>query len=250
MSSINIFGNGYVGGAYADYLEENGYDIVRIDPKFEDMQPTVDTSNPSIICVPAPTGDDGIVNHSIITTILKGLPKDIPILIKSTVNPEYIRRLNILRPNVTYSPEFLTAANAASDIRTNEIVILGGKPTSALWFWEDLFENLGKHVHVTDARTASFMKYAVNTFLATKVVFMNELHDQYDGNWGKLKALLELDPRLGTSHMDVPGADGRGYGGACFPKDVKAFLKFTSDEYMQGMSVLHKAQLVNEKWRK
>lgn len=65
MSSINIFGNGYVGGAYADYLKENGYDIVRIDPNFKDMQPTVDTSNPSIICVPAPTGDDGIVNHSI-----------------------------------------------------------------------------------------------------------------------------------------------------------------------------------------
>jgi UDPglucose 6-dehydrogenase len=94
------------------------------------------------------------------------------------------------------------------------------------------------------------MKYAVNTFLATKVVFMNQLLDQYDGDWNELKSLLKLDRRLGTSHFDVPGPDGeRGFGGACFPKDVQAFLEFTSDEYLQGMSVLHKASLANRKWR-
>ena len=167
-----------------------------------------------------------------------------PVMVKSTVLPDYAECLDA---NVVYSPEFLTASNAAEDIRNNKDVVIGGEDTL---FWSTVFKSLNKTVHTTDAKTASFMKYAVNTFLATKVVFMNQLLDQYDGNWNELKSLLKLDRRLGTSHFDVPGPDGeRGFGGACFPKDVQAFLEFTSDEYLQGMSVLHKASLANRKWR-
>ena len=92
------------------------------------------------------------------------------------------------------------------------------------------------------------MKYTVNSFLATKVAFMNELCNQYGGDWDELKSLLKLDPRLGASHLDVPGPTGDyGYGGECFPKDVKAFLTYTkAREFNTQMSILEQASVSNE----
>jgi UDPglucose 6-dehydrogenase len=242
MPRITVFGNGFVGSAYADYFEENGYTVTRVDP-LQGLYATEECyKQASIVCVPAPTLKDGSVDYSIINDIIQKI--EMPVMVKSTVLPDYAECLDA---NVVYSPEFLTASNAAEDIRNNKDVVIGGEDTL---FWSTVFKSLNKTVHTTDAKTASFMKYAVNTFLATKVVFMNQLLDQYDGDWNELKSLLKLDRRLGTSHFDVPGPDGeRGFGGACFPKDVQAFLEFTSDEYLQGMSVLHKASLANRKWR-
>ena len=242
MSNITVFGNGYVGGSYADYFEENGYNVTRVDPAYG-LYPTEECYNQaSIVCVPAPTLEDGSVDYSIINDIIQKI--EMPVMVKSTILPDYAECLD---GNVVYSPEFLTATNAAEDIRNNTNIVIGGEDTL---FWSTVFKSLNKTVHTTDARSASFMKYAVNTFLATKVVFMNQLHDQYNGDWNELKSLLKLDPRIGASHLDVPGPDGdRGFGGACFPKDVKAFLNHTADEYLQGMSVLHKANLANGKWR-
>ena len=77
---------------------------------------------------------------------------------------------------------------------------------------------------------------------------MNELYDQYGGDWNELKTLLQLDPRLGISHLDVPGPTGEyGYGGACFPKDVQAFLSYTkAREFNTQMSILEQASISNE----
>jgi UDPglucose 6-dehydrogenase len=76
------------------------------------------------------------------------------------------------------------------------------------------------------------VKYATNAFLATKVSFFNQLYDicsQNDTNYDKIKSLLLYDKRIGNSHMSVPGPDGmRGFGGACFPKDTTAFLKYVN----------------------
>lgn len=240
MPYITVWGNGYVGSAYSDYLEENGYHVTRVDPA-QGLHPTpLAYKQPSIICVPAPTLKDGTVDYSIINDIMSQIEK--PIMIKSTILPDYA---NYIDSNAVYSPEFLTAANAAEDIRNQKDMVIGGeKPL----FWSVLFESLGKTIHKTDARTASFMKYTVNSFLATKVAYMNELYDQYGGDWNELKTLLQLDPRLGISHLDVPGPTGEyGYGGACFPKDVQAFLSYTkAREFNTQMSILEQASISNE----
>lgn len=242
MPYITVWGNGYVGNAYSNYLEENGYNVTRVDPA-QGLHPTpLAYKQPSIICVPAPTLEDGTVDYSIINDIMSKVKKP-PIMIKSTILPDYTLKLKA--NGAIYSPEFLTAANATSDIRNRKDVILGGENTL---FWSTLFKSLGKTIHITDARTASFMKYSVNTFLATKVAFMNELHNQYGGDWNNLKSLLELDPRLGVSHIDVPGPTGEyGYGGECFPKDVEAFLTYTkAREFNTQMSILEQASISNE----
>ena len=103
---------------------------------------------------------------------------------------------------------------------------------------------------------ASLTKYAINSFLATKVIFMNELKDSASilsekckCDFETVKNLMLLDERIGDSHMDVPGHDGEaGFGGACFPKDTLAFLKFAEAEEID-LSVLNAAVEKNRLYR-
>ena len=87
----------------------------------------------------------------------------------------------------------------------------------------------------TDLMTASFIKYSINTFLASKVIFFNELHSIYEklnvnDSWESVINIISKDSRIGDSHMNVPGHDGRkGFGGACFPKDSLALIKFAGN---------------------
>ena len=95
---------------------------------------------------------------------------------------------------------------------------------------------------------ASFVKYAINTFLATKVTFFNQLYDavsQTSANFNKIISVVGADPRIGHSHAKVPGFDGkRGFGGACFPKDTAALLNYTDK-----MSLLEKVIEINNSYR-
>ena len=79
---------------------------------------------------------------------------------------------------------------------------------------------------------ASLVKYTINSFLATKVIFFNEifnLFNQINSNesWDIFTSIISKDERIGDSHMMVPGHDGRfGFGGACFPKDTSALISY------------------------
>ena len=99
------------------------------------------------------------------------------------------------------------------------------------------------------SKEASFVKYGINSFLAMKVAFFNQLYDAVqdsDANFNIITKAMECDPRLGTSHNRVPGFDGkRGFGGACFPKDTAAFTHFTNK-----MTLLEKVIEVNNEYRK
>lgn len=95
-----------------------------------------------------------------------------------------------------------------------------------------------EHIYV-DLQTASFIKYSINTFLASKVIFFNELFSLYEeiganDSWETVIHAISRDKRIGDSHMNVPGHDGRkGFGGACFPKDSLALLKFAKSLNIQ-----------------
>jgi UDPglucose 6-dehydrogenase len=77
---------------------------------------------------------------------------------------------------------------------------------------------------------AALAKYTINSFLATKVAFMNEIYEIAAAggmDYNKVAQMVTLDTRIGRSHMQVPGPDGSfGFGGACFPKDTSALLKY------------------------
>ena len=96
------------------------------------------------------------------------------------------------------------------------------------------------------ADKASLLKYTVNSFLATKVLFFNEIHDLFERldtnmSWEDFISVIQLDSRIGKSHMQVPGPDGRyGFGGACFPKDTNALYEF-SKSHGSDLDLLNKA---------
>jgi UDPglucose 6-dehydrogenase len=98
-------------------------------------------------------------------------------------------------------------------------------------------------IHCT-AGEAAMAKYAINTFMATKVVFMNEIQELCSKtgiDYNRVAHMVIADKRLGSSHMQVPGPDGAyGFGGACFPKDTSALLKY-AEQNGSVMNVLDAA---------
>ena len=106
----------------------------------------------------------------------------------------------------------------------------------------------------TDHATASLVKYSINSFLATKVLFFNQLKDIFEGSnagggWESFINLIKLDQRIGISHMDVPGHDGKkGFGGACFTKDTAALVEY-SKSIDKEFSLLAKVISINNEIR-
>ena len=84
----------------------------------------------------------------------------------------------------------------------------------------------------TDYETAELTKYVCNAFFATKVSFLNEmklLSDKVNADWNSVIDGFITDGRIGHSHIDVPGHDGKvGFGGSCFPKDIQAIIDFAN----------------------
>ena len=106
-------------------------------------------------------------------------------------------------------------------------------------------------IHIVNPMEASYVKYAINAFLAMKVTFFNQLHDammddEFNINAIRVLKTLGAEQRLGGTHWRVPGPDGKkGFGGACFPKDVSALTTF-SDKF----SLLEKVTEINNEYRK
>ena len=107
----------------------------------------------------------------------------------------------------------------------------------------------------TDLKSASLIKYTINTFLASKVIFFNELHSIYESlgvsdSWENIISIISRDSRIGESHMNVPGHDGRkGFGGACFPKDSLALVKYAEQNKIEP-NLLKAVIKINNKIRK
>ena len=251
---IIIAGYGFVGTAVNQCLAPY-YQLVVVDPKFNK---TKITDHPDagavIVCVGTPEGVDGRCDISQVQEVLKQVPRNIPVLIKSTLPPDQLRDVVLdSRARVTYSPEFLRAASATQDFLNQTYMILGGEDAD---FWEAIFKpalpNCEKFIRCT-MMEASMIKYATNTFLATKVSFFNHIYDmcQHIGpSYSAVREILSMDERIGSSHMQVPGPDGsRGFGGHCFPKDTEAFVKYAQDIGL-SFELLEAAVEHNKKLRK
>jgi UDPglucose 6-dehydrogenase len=131
---------------------------------------------------------------------------------------------------------------------TSRYVVIGGTVPAYMNEAKRIIgENLPdvNHYLMCTPEEASLMKYTVNSFLATKVIFMNELKQLADAtenvDYKVVTNLLKHDLRIGETHMHVPGPDEKfGFGGMCFPKDTSALLKFAEDAKIE-LSVLETA---------
>jgi UDPglucose 6-dehydrogenase len=254
MPKILIIGHGFVGNAVDYGFSHQDVKKEIVDPKYGTDTSTINVHDFDYIfvCVPTPMGDSGGVDASIVGKILQRLKqvKDIPIIIKSTIPPDIIGVWKD-RTNVVYNPEFLTEKSANEQFIDPQFHILGGdrEYTNKV---EQLYNqyslcNPCPVLHMT-TEEASFVKYTINSFLATKVTFFNQLYDAVEdtsANFATIIKAVGMDSRIGSSHTRAPGFDGKqGYGGACFPKDVSAFTN-----YNKRLTLLKEVSIINNMYR-
>ena len=261
IMKIGIIGLGFVGKALKNGLRNN-VDCVEIDPKLGTNLDDLKSHEPSIvfICLPTPMNDDGSQNIELVKDAINEINKfnqDILIVIKSTISPKYVEDFSNINNDLVINPEFLRENFANEDFINSEIIVFGGEDKSCVKlgnFYEGHTKCICKDYVNTDLMSASLVKYTINSFLALKVVFFNELKPVFDNlnsnnDWSNFISSLSRDKRIGDSHMSVPGPDGRnGYGGPCFPKDVNALIKY-SQEIGAELTLLKKANNINNNIR-
>jgi UDPglucose 6-dehydrogenase len=240
---IAIIGYGFVGKALANGFKSN-VELKKIDPKLNTQISELNNFNPDavFICVPTPMLDDHGQDISVLMDVineLKSLNINSLVVLKSTVLPDNILRIKKLMKNIIYNPEFLREKHANSDFINSKLIVFGGNKKEAIKVG-NIYKNFTKCKYTnytyTDLIAASLIKYSINTFLATKVIFFNELKNLFDSsgskdNWNNFIENISKDSRIGNSHMQVPGHDGRlGFGGACLPKDSSALINYADDK--------------------
>ncbi len=189
----------------------------------------------AFIAVGTPSSVDGDADMQYVKmaaeTIASHLDHPIIIVNKSTVPvgtgdwvSEIIKDLNGGKTPpfcVVSNPEFLREGSAVNDFMEPDRVVLGSTNREAAEKVADLYEALRAPIMITDLRTAEMIKYASNAFLATRISFINEIANICESLGADVKEVargMGMDKRIGPSFLDA----GLGWGGSCFPKDVKA----------------------------
>ena len=243
---IGIVGKGFVGSAVAHgFSHACGYNAeIKIFDKdssrsLNSLDDTINNSDFIFISVPTPASKNGGIDLSVVRSAIEEIEKinkneNNIILLRSTVTPGTTEKFVNDFPGLrfVFNPEFLTERSATFDFLNQSRVILGGsiKNTTKV---EELYKHrFGSHLPVvkTSFQTAELIKYMNNLFFATKVSFLNEMYkvaEKVDADWEDAMEGFILDGRIGHSHLNVPGPDGKfGFGGSCFPKDIQAFIAF------------------------
>ena len=222
------------------------------------------------VCVPTPMKENGSCDISVVEDVVRKLNSvavaflPIPtIVIKSTVPPGTTAKIQekCKWVNLVFNPEFLTEANSMRDFAEQDRVILGGPAVSGgsnlgveevatLYREFGLVRRVGLRnrsfdlpiIQICTSTEAEMIKYLVNCFLATKVSLANEfsqLCEKVGADWDKVWRLASKDERLGISHWQVPGPDGKpGFGGSCFPKDLFGMVKFMVENSVDPHTLL------------
>ena len=266
---IGIIGSGFVGSAVRYGFSPNvGVDAdVRVYDKDQSksthtLQEVVIESDIIFLSVPTPSNKDGTINLDIVDSALNDINEiylasaNNIILLRSTVVPGTTRKLQEKYPKlrIVFNPEFLTERSANFDFINQTRFILGGNFNDVSKVSELFKERFGKTISIieTNYETAELIKYMTNTFFATKISFLNDmklLSDECGAIWEHALEGFVRDGRVGHSHLNVPGHDGKlGFGGSCFPKDIQALIKY-GDEIGVDMGVLKAAWETNLKVR-
>ena len=169
-------------------------------------------------------------------------------LVKAAIAHELAKRGLDTPYSVVSNPEFLKEGAAVEDFMRPDRIVVGADNEQAIFLMRALyapFQRNHERLIVTDVRSAELIKYAANAMLATRISFMNELANLSE----KLGADIEMvrqgigsDPRIGYDFL-YPGC---GYGGSCFPKDVKALIKTAADQAGIDLKVMTAVEMAND----
>lgn len=257
-TKIAIVGYGFVGKAVEFGFRNQTNEIMIVDPYqgHHNIDDLISFGPEFVfICVPTPMNDDGSINKSIISSVAKELNDvDATIVVKSTITPDVLEEICV-DERFVYNPEFLTERNAFDDFLRPNFHVLGGTSKSM-----DKVKDLYTYnsncnpapFHYMTPIEASLVKYGINSFLATKVVWFNQwkyLVESLGARYNVVSKSIGEDERIGHSHTKVPGPDGKkGFGGSCFPKDTTAITHFSRTNGID-LSILEEAILINSEYR-
>ena len=223
-----------------------------------DLDSAVKKSAIIFIAVGTPQGATGHANLTYVRATVKHIAKAMDsyriIVTKSTVPvgtadqiKQWVAEETPQRFAVVTNPEFLKEGAAVEDFMKPDRVVLGGDDPEALEAVKELYEpfvRTGNPILVMDSRSAEMSKYAANAMLATKISFINEvssLCEEMGANISEVRRAIALDRRIGP-HFIFPGV---GYGGSCFPKDIRAMISMGGDK--AEMLILKAVEQVNER---
>lgn len=253
--NIGIVGYGVVGKALARLfgLEESKQNLWIYDKGLAGYsspknKAAVQSCDLVFVAVPTPEGEDGACDLSAIEDVVAWVKP--PMCVKSTVPPGTIDRLVAATgKQICFSPEYVgeTKWHPWKGIETHGFVIVGGEKKVCDLAVRVYQEHLGPlfQYYITDAKTAELCKYMENTFLATKVAFVNQFYDlaqAYGVNYNELRELWLADERVGRSHSMV--TEERGYRGRCLPKDMAAIIH--AAKKVGGAPLLEAVDLYND----
>ena len=219
------------------------------------------------VAVGTPQKSNGAIELSMIKKavtsigiILAKTKKNPIVLIKSTVIPGTMQ--NVILPilekrsgkkagkefGLISNPEFLQESSAIRDTKFPHVIVLGGYQTKFMKKAKSFFSKLHPNVSIviTNHQTAEMIKYANNSFLATKISFINQLsnicQNTPGANIDDIAKTIGMDPRIGALFLNA----GPGYGGSCLPKDMKALINF-ADTIGINPTLLNAVEKTNQK---
>lgn len=257
VPSIGLIGNGFIGSSiYNAFLHYTDVKIFDANPS-KSLHEYVDIISQDVIflAVPTPMEKDGTVDCSFIEQSLQKLEDNLPageplkpVIIKSTVPPNQLGSFMLQHAEkllVIFNPEFLTERSAKYEyIQSNRFIfgtLQGFDKTPEAKLVESLFSARFPAVpqYWTSFAEASLAKYFTNVFFASKLSIINEFA-QVANKWGvnpsSVIGLVMMDPRIGRSHFQVPGHDGkRGWSGSCFIKDTNGYAHLAQEAGVDPM---------------
>ncbi|WP_207535400.1 UDP-glucose dehydrogenase family protein [Desertivirga arenae] len=210
------------------------------------------------LALPTPPGGDGSADLSFVLGAAKDIAKLITnykvVVTKSTVPVGTADKVKAVftantsvEVDVVSNPEFLREGVAVEDFMKPDRVVVGSSSEKAKKLMEELYApyvRSGNPIYFMDERSSELTKYAANSFLATKITFMNEvanLCELVGADVDQVRRGIGSDARIGKRFL-FPGV---GYGGSCFPKDVQALVK-SAEEAQYDFSILKSVITVNE----
>jgi UDPglucose 6-dehydrogenase len=249
---IGFIGQGWIGKNYADDFENRNYEVVRygLEEELKGNKEKIKECDIVFVAVPTPTTPEGFNDEAVVDS-LKHVGQGNIAVIKSTILPGTTEKLQKIYPDIYifHSPEFLAERTAAYDAANPTRNIIG-TPVDSNDYKERAQKVLdvlpeAPYKKIMSARDAELVKYAANSLLVSKILFMNLVYDLVEhnnGNWENVREGVANDPRIGHSHTHPLHTSGhleesekiqRGAGGHCFIKDFEAFrtkYKELSDE--------------------
>ena len=252
-----VIGYGVLGKAYAKALGIDMYiDLVKSNVELEEM---CERAKWILICVPTPPTKEGDCDTSNAEQWVKKIAEvgnDNVIVVRSTVIPGTAERLMKKHSvEIISAPEFLTESTAYEDAMEPDLKVIGSRKKELA---EEFFEYLksarnhdayNPHLVITDNTTAEFIKYSINSFYATKVIFANEIYNTAQDMGVDYSAVMEAMYNrkwIGNNHLKVVHKGKRGYAGKCLPKDTLAFSRLTKSQLLELVSHINKGLVAGD----